>query len=117
CQHVATERAAAAALISAALQSRSLRRRGLASPLFCPLRKRSPSKGTRRIKSACDGMTSRPADKKTAGPKPRRSGLPKVSAGSAQQLQHALLRRVGKRERGRRDRLAGRQRLAVGRFL
>src|SRR6202022_3703411 len=36
---------------------------------------------------------------------------------SAQQLQHALLRGVGQRQRGHRDRLAGRQRLAVGRFL
>src|SRR5580698_2471603 len=35
----------------------------------------------------------------------------------AQQLQHALLRLVGERQRGHRDRLAGRQRLAVGRFL
>src|SRR6185312_10006644 len=36
---------------------------------------------------------------------------------SAQQLQDAGLRLVGERERGDRDRLAGRQRLAVGRFL
>src|SRR5450755_5139099 len=36
---------------------------------------------------------------------------------SAQQLKHALLRLVGERQRGYRDRLAGRQRLAVGRFL
>src|SRR6266516_1682853 len=35
----------------------------------------------------------------------------------AQQLEHALLRLVGKRERGHRDRLAGGQRLAVRRFL
>src|SRR5689334_23872557 len=35
----------------------------------------------------------------------------------AEQLQHARLRLVGERERGDRDRLAGRQRLAVGRFL
>jgi hypothetical protein len=34
-------------------------------------------------------------------------------SGSAQQLQHALLRLVGERERGDRDRLAGRQRLAA----
>ena len=36
---------------------------------------------------------------------------------SAQELKHALLGLVGERERGDRDRLAGRQRLAVGRFL
>src|SRR6202022_2270304 len=36
---------------------------------------------------------------------------------SAQELQPALLRGVGQRQRGHRDRLAGRQRLAVGRFL
>src|SRR5712664_1777884 len=36
---------------------------------------------------------------------------------SAQELQNALLRLVGERERGDRDRLAGRQRLAVGRLL
>src|SRR5262249_50398606 len=36
---------------------------------------------------------------------------------SAQELQHARLRLVGERQRGDRDRLAGRQRLAVGRFL
>src|SRR5439155_16307096 len=34
-----------------------------------------------------------------------------------QELEHALLRLVGERERGDRDRLAGRQRLAVGRLL
>src|ERR1700743_3654832 len=36
---------------------------------------------------------------------------------SAQQLQHARLRLVGECKRGDRDRLAGRQRLAVGRLL
>src|ERR1700687_1158022 len=36
---------------------------------------------------------------------------------SAQQLENVLLRLVGKRQRGGRNRLAGRQRLAVGRFL
>src|SRR5712671_704074 len=36
---------------------------------------------------------------------------------SAQELQNALLRLVGERQRGGRNRLAGRQRLAVGRFL
>src|SRR5262249_26803572 len=36
---------------------------------------------------------------------------------SAQELQHARLRLVGQRQRRDRDRLAGRQRLAVGRFL
>src|SRR5579864_771777 len=36
---------------------------------------------------------------------------------SAQELEDALLRLVGERERGYRDRLAGRERLAVGRFL
>ena len=34
-----------------------------------------------------------------------------------QELEHALLRLIGKRERGHCDRLAGRQRLAVGGFL
>src|SRR3984957_17882660 len=43
--------------------------------------------------------------------------FPFFAAGSAEQLKHALLRLVGKRQRGNRDRLAGRQRLAVGRFL
>jgi hypothetical protein len=38
-------------------------------------------------------------------------------SGSAQQLQHALLRLVGEGERGDRDRLADPQRLAVARFL
>src|ERR1700726_2387279 len=40
-----------------------------------------------------------------------------LPSGSAQQLQHARLRLVGQRQRRDRDRLAGRQRLAVGRFL
>ena len=54
--------------------------------------------------------------RKTAGfPPPFRRWL--LLSGSAEQLQHALLRLVGERERGHRDRLAGRQRLAVGRFL
>ncbi len=35
----------------------------------------------------------------------------------AEELENALLRLVGQRQRGHRDRLAGRQRLAVGRFL
>src|ERR1700679_1647308 len=48
---------------------------------------------------------------------PRRSAFGFLQFGSAQQLQHALLRLVGERQRGDRDRLAGRQRLAVGRFL
>src|SRR6266446_4497713 len=52
--------------------------------------------------------------RKTAAPPFCLSFLP---VRSAQQLQHARLRLVGKRQRGDRDRLAGRQRLAVGRFL
>src|SRR5579862_5463351 len=36
---------------------------------------------------------------------------------SAEELKHALLRLVGERERRDRDRLAGRQRLAVGRLF
>src|SRR5207244_7020396 len=40
-----------------------------------------------------------------------------VLPGSAQELKNALLRLVGQRQCRRRDRLAGRQRLAVGRFL
>src|SRR5216683_7839562 len=36
---------------------------------------------------------------------------------SAQELKHGLLRLVGQCQRRDRDRLAGRQRLAVGRFL
>src|SRR6266446_6791626 len=48
---------------------------------------------------------------------PRRFACRLLPAKSAQQLQHARLRLVGKRQRGDRDRLAGRQRLAVGRFL
>src|SRR6476660_1560536 len=55
--------------------------------------------------------------KKTAGPKPRRRDGSSSSPKSAQELQNALVRLVGERERGDRDRLAGRQRLAVGRFL
>src|ERR1700722_14238590 len=58
----------------------------------------------------------RMAVRKTAGVPPAVS-FPFFAAGSAEQLQHALLRLVGKRQRGDRDRLAGRQRLAVGRFL
>ena len=55
--------------------------------------------------------------KKTAGPKPRRRDGSSSWPKSAQELQNALVRLVGERERGDRDRLAGRQRLAVGRFL
>src|SRR5882724_4844530 len=40
-----------------------------------------------------------------------------ASMQSAQELKNALLRLVGERQRGGRNRLAGRQRLAVGRFL
>src|SRR5260370_35593273 len=40
-----------------------------------------------------------------------------IVPGLAQELQHALLRLVGQGQRGHRDRLARRQRLAVGRFL
>jgi hypothetical protein len=42
---------------------------------------------------------------------------PALLCTSAQQLQHALLRRVGQRRRGHRGRLADRQRLAVARSL
>src|SRR5712691_6452043 len=48
---------------------------------------------------------------------PRRLASRFLPARSAQQLQHARLRLVGQRQRRDRDRLAGRQRLAVGRFL
>ena len=58
-----------------------------------------------------------PGHKKTAGPKPRRRDRLNASLKSTQQLENALVRLVGERERGDRDRLAGRQRLAVGRFL
>src|SRR5882724_3573003 len=55
-------------------------------------------------------------------PKKRRGQSPaglvsKVSPVSAQELKNVLLRLVGERQRGGRNRLAGRQRLAVGRFL
>src|SRR6185437_6005695 len=56
------------------------------------------------------------AQRKTAGlPPPFRYYV--SSPVLTEQLQHALLRLVGERQRGHRDRLAGRQRLAVGRFL
>src|SRR5204863_627191 len=55
--------------------------------------------------------------KKAAGPTPRRRDGSNGSPKSAQELQDALVRLVGERQRGDRDRLAGRQRLAVGRFL
>src|SRR5947207_13441377 len=42
------------------------------------------------------------------------TSLENASTESAQELEHALLRRVGERQRGDRDRLAGRQRVAVG---
>src|SRR6267378_1870921 len=52
----------------------------------------------------------------------KRRGFPRrfsylLPSKSAQQLKHALLRGVGQRQRGDRDRLAGGQRLAVRRFL
>src|SRR6267378_3985231 len=52
----------------------------------------------------------------------KRRGFPRrfsylLPSKSAQQLKHALLRGVGQRQRGHRDRLAGGQRLAVRRFL
>src|SRR6266436_6233348 len=52
--------------------------------------------------------------RKTAAPPFCLSFLP---VRSAQELQHTRLRLVGQRQRRDRDRLAGRQRLAVGRFL
>src|SRR5215207_10920884 len=45
------------------------------------------------------------------------SSFVEVSPRSAQELQNALLRLVGKRQRRGCDRLTSRQRLAVGRFL
>src|ERR1700761_1089611 len=58
---------------------------------------------------------------RTGGIKKRRTFVRRfeslLSSNLAEQLQHARLRLVGERERGDRDRLAGRQRLAVGRFL
>ena len=65
------------------------------------------------VASLPDGAS---AIKKTAGFPPP-FGFVLLLPGSAQQLQHALLRLVGQRQRGHRDRLPGRQRLAVGRFL
>src|SRR4029077_14836375 len=55
--------------------------------------------------------------KENGGGGPAVSVVFELSFGSAQELKHALLRLVGKRERGDRDRLAGGQRLAVRRFL
>src|SRR5579863_2818158 len=62
-------------------------------------------------------MTPVTANKKRRGFWPRRSFLSTISPRSAQELKNVLLRLVGERQRGGRDRLAGRQRLAVGRFL
>src|SRR6478672_4526821 len=45
------------------------------------------------------------------------SSFAEVLPVSAQELKNALLRLVGERQRRSRNRLAGRQRLAVGRFL
>src|SRR5215468_6478002 len=59
-----------------------------------------------------------PADQKeNGGAEAPPSSFAEVFPGSAQELQNALLRLVGERQRGGRDRLAGRQRLAVRRFL
>src|SRR5579862_4914004 len=55
--------------------------------------------------------------KKNGGAKAPPSLVAKVRQRSAQELQNALLRLVGERQRRGRNRLAGRQRLAVGRFL
>src|SRR4051812_50230408 len=54
--------------------------------------------------------------KKTAGPKSRRLCLSNP-LNLAQQLQHGLLRLVGERQRGGRDRLAGGQRPGGWRLL
>src|SRR5579872_2556816 len=55
--------------------------------------------------------------KKNGGAKAPPFFFSKVRQRSAQELQNVLLRLVGKRERRGRDRLPGRERLAVGRFL
>src|SRR6202051_61160 len=65
--------------------------------------------------SICDARAAR--QKKTAGVSPAVSISFSLRSISAQQLKHALLGLVGQRQRRDRDRLAGRQRLAVGRFL
>src|SRR5437660_7501699 len=63
-------------------------------------------------------MKLRHADQKeNGGARAPPSSFAEVVPGSAQQLQDAGLRLVGERQRRDRDRLAGRQRLAVGRFL
>src|ERR1700745_2548025 len=62
-------------------------------------------------------MSRTPRKQENGGGFPRRfTSLPPLTE-LAEQLQHALLRLVGERQRRDRDRLAGRQRLAVGRFL
>src|ERR1700712_6093340 len=85
-----------------------------------PLRRCKKCPKTEKARKALSfpGLTGRiPITKKAAGLPPPPgicwSGSPK----SAQELENALLRGVGERQRGDRDRLAGRQRLAVGRFL
>src|ERR1700738_3832287 len=71
-------------------------------------------KSTRRLPTALDGGY---IENGGGPPAVSFSVLDRFWSGSAQQLQHALLRLVGERQRGHRDRLARRQRLAVGRFL
>src|SRR6195952_5068718 len=63
------------------------------------------------------GLAYRPAQKQKRRGFPRRFRSSVVLFRSLQQAEHALLRLVGQRQRRDRDRLAGRQRLAVGRFL
>src|SRR5207342_548061 len=63
------------------------------------------------------GWLNTATTKKTTGQSPAVLVCRRFRLGSAQELKNVLLRLVGERQRGGRDRLAGRQRLAVGRFL
>src|ERR1700691_4999875 len=72
--------------------------------------------GTSATPSGSRVVPGPPKTKKRGG-SPRRFAFDLSQSGSAQQLQHALLRLVGERQRGDRDRLPGGQRLAGGRFL
>src|SRR5205814_10225183 len=85
----AAERAPAPALIAAKLQTNQ-NGGAVAPPFFYPYR---PG----RLPSGC----------------PVESSPRLASTKSAQELENALLRRVGERQRGYRDRLAGRHRLAA----
>src|SRR5215468_5212316 len=69
-----------------------------------------------RIVPARDGRRV-DATKENGGARAPPPPFAEVFPRSAQELQNALLRLVRQRQRRRRDRLAGRQRLAVGRFL